>query len=205
MLLSFHYLVTSFFLAVWWQSFSWVLLIHFAFQTIWLLSGGSISNVILFWGWQTLVSILGAIAGIFVGVRPLFVLSDIYSWLYFICSLAVYVAIQLVYAYFPPFPGKPAGQQGLGLSFTLIVHLIIIGSIWYGVSREHMHRNLFFKWAVLTFIMEILFFIALSGWPEIWLAITLGGSIAILSVIFHFLQVKNVHSGSRAMVRRSFI
>lgn len=206
MLFSFHYLVTAFFLAVWLQSLSWVMLTHFTFQMVWFLAGGSVSDPTLFWGWQALVSLLGTLGGLFIGRRRLLTIYNLYSWLYFVCSLAAYVAAQLLYANFPPFAGLPAGEQGLGLTVTLIIHLVVIAAIWYGVAREHHHRRLFGRWLGFTLLLEVLFFIALTGWAEVWVAITVGGSVALVVIISHWArQKKNGNRRARTMVRRPLI
>ena len=204
MLFSFHYLVTAFFLAVWWRSFSWVMLTHFTFQTIWFLAGGSIPDPTLFWGYQALISLIGTVGGRWIGRRPL--LTGLYSLLYFVFALGAYLAAQLLYAYYPPFSGLPAGQQGLGLTVTLVLSLVIIVATWYGVAREHRHHRLFGRWLGFTFLMQALFFIALTGWDERWVAISVGGGVALLVVISYLVRrKKHEHLRARSLVRRAVV
>lgn len=209
MLFSFHYFSTAGFLAVWTRSLSWPMLIHYVFQMSYFLAGGQVTDESLFWGWQALVSLTGTLMGLFIGDRPLLD-ANVYSWLYFIVSLAAYLGAQLMYAYFPPFPGSPAGQQGVGLTVTVILSVIIIGAIWYGMSREHKswHSWLFGRWVLFTLFSQLLFFIALTGWAEVWLAISIGGGSAVLAFISWWFAGRKKsygHTRARTMVRRPFV
>lgn len=186
-LYSFHYVTVAFFLSVWTRSLSWTMLIYFLVQMSLVLAGFSVvpaSDTALFWGWQTLAAFLGFLAGFFVGPRPILKTGDLYAWLYLIGSLAAWVAAELLYAYFPPLPSVPAGRAGLGLALTFVGHVVIIFFIWYGMSREHgrLRNRVFWRWMAFTALLELLFFIALAGFAEIWIALIAGGSVTVLAL-----------------------
>ena len=197
-LFSFHYLWTAFFLTAWIgypYSPGYVMTIHFLTQTILYLAGFDISgNETLFWGWQALISALGMIAGLLI-LKPkhkpgsLLTWKNKYSWLYFICSLLACLAIQLMYANFPPLQSSPAGQAGVGLAVTFVLSFFLIGMIWYGLTRvKYNHwcewRTAFFKrWFFFTALLQLLFYTTLTGLDEMWVAVISGGSVIVIAFI----------------------
>jgi len=153
----------------------------------------------LFWGWNTLLAFIGAVAGHYVGFKPLFVFANVYSYLYFITSVAALVGAQVLYAKFPPISTVPAGQAGLGVSLTFLLNVLIIFCIWYGVSREHLHRTnwkFFGRWLVLTAFLTLLMFLGLTDLDEVWVAYISGGVVVFLSVFFHLILL-GVHDRRR--------
>ena len=189
-LFSFHYLVTTFFISIWVgcpHGFSWTMLIYFLTQMIYFLAGGDIGDGTLFWGWQTLVAFLGTLSGQILSQKSprLLVYNSVYSWLYFVFSLAASLGAQLLYANFPPLSTVPSGQAGVGVTVTFILSFIIILAVWYGVSRVDSPPRLHFfkRWLFFTALMQLLFFITLSGLDELWVAIISGGSVVILGAI----------------------
>ena len=195
MLFSFHYLATSFFLTVWSRHVMWVLLTYYIFQTIYYFAAAP-TDTTLFWGWQTLVSVIGSLAGYFVGFRPLFVYNKVLSYFYFIVSLAAYIGAQVFYAKFPPFPGVPAGQEGLGVTLTFLLTILIIFCVWYGVSREHLRRttwHFFGVWLLLSSLGILLMFVALTGLDEIWVTLISGGAMLLFAAILYLIRLRRIH------------
>jgi len=194
-LFSFHYLVTAFFLSVWIgypYAPGYVMAIHFLVQMSLFLAEFDITgDETLFWGWQALVSLLGMIGGLLLlktkhKPQSLLTWKNKYTWMYFITSLALWLAAQLFYAYFPPTMG-PAGEVGLGVAVTFILSFIIIASIWYGLTRvKYMHwchwkAHFFQRWLFFTALMQLLFYIALTEFDELWVALVSGGSVIVLA------------------------
>jgi len=199
-LFSFHYAVTAFFLATWWHSVLAVMAVHFAFQGIFYAAGASVPPDMraLFWGWQALSSGLGALAGIYIGKYPILLVRNWYSWIYFVFSLAAFLGAQLLYAFYPPLSGVPAGQAGVGLATTFILTVIIVLCVWYGNSREHRPWGHYWRWTLLFALMELLFYIALTGLAEIWVSfIAAGSTLVVASVTFHMCKPRVVRMKQR--------
>jgi len=207
-LFSFHYAVTSFFLATWWHSVWWVLVVHFVFQAIFFAIGANVAagQEALFWGWQALVTALGALAGLHVGNTPILLVLNGYSWAYFVLSLAAFLGAQLFYAFYPPLNTVPAGQAGVGLAVTFILTVIIILATWYGNSREKEPWGYYLHWACLFGLLEFLFYITLSGLAEVWVALIATGSTLLIAFCSFHLWYKHrpvVRYGVMRYVRRN--
>jgi len=187
-LFSFHYAVTAFFLATWWHSVLAVMIVHFAFQGIYYAAGASVSlsQEGLFWGWQALASGLGAMAGFNVARERILLFTNWYSWIYFLLSLAAFLGAQLFYAFYPPLSTLPAGQAGVGVAMTFILTILIVLFIWYGNSREKEPWGHYLTWAFLFGLLELLFYISLSGLAEIWVSFIAGGATLVAAILIRW-------------------
>lgn len=201
-LFTFHYIVTSFFLSIWFgypQNTIWVTLIHFLLQLILYLSGfdwRGTDNGGTFWGWQTLATFEGLLlASLFLfafRAKHTFLKIEIrYErvWFTWLVSTAAFIGGQVFYGTLPP------TESAYGILFTILVSLIVLIGTGYSllfdnVVFEHSYdsnwvnkkfTNFFAWWILLTLSMQAMFWIARSGLGETWVAL-ISGSVVLLFI-----------------------
>ena len=208
-LLTFHYVLTSFFLGVWIgpvsaraciRNISWVLTIHFLLQMILFFSGKEILDDSLFWGWQTLATFEGVmLSNLFLwayGTKHTFLeVKHRYErvWLTFFVSTAAFIGIQVFYT-------KIAHPFGILFSIlgTIIVlvgtgySLLFDNVVFESAYKQHAHVHLIRfigLWILLTVSMQAVFFAQPSNLSERDLAFISGGGalfwIILLALFFH--------------------
>lgn len=216
-LLHLHYLLTAFGLTVWTHAPAVVLAVIWALQAFMFIAGIDVVDLNDYIFWQFLTTLVGVLVGfgmLIVTRVPrllLFKASYIGNWGQFMLWIALFVAAQLFYAFFPP-PG-----QAWGLVGTVVATIAIQVMLWIlmlnnnsnnsdVVFVNYQRRGYFFlAWLVLAVVMELMFFVTYVV-LERWAAyISAAVALAILLVMALVFPPKDPYKISMATSGEPFI
>lgn len=202
-LFSFHYALTSFWIGVWagWPAgVPVVVALHYGLQLVLWAAGLNTAPTDVFWGWQALISFCGALLAMLflwlsgrtaVGAHALLEVTPGHEvvWVKGALATAAYVAIQLLYAHYPP------PSSAYGLVFTVVATLVLFAVLWNSLlfegktlGEDRFPLLFFAAWAALTVVVEGGFYLAYTALAEHWVALValgIGAAAAILADLLH--------------------
>jgi hypothetical protein len=187
-----HYVATAFGLTVWTHAPGTIMGLVFLFQGILYEADIDVPDYDDFIFWQMLATLGGVLVGwvlLLVTRAPrmlVFQVSYVGVWGQFVLWLVFFLAVQLLYAFFPP-PTWPWGVIGL-----CVGHLFVQGVLWWVVQYNtivfdrYRHRKYFFGlWTLVLFAMEAAFFlryVLIDRWTA-YVAIGIGAAIIALAAL----------------------
>jgi hypothetical protein len=175
--LSYHYLVTSYFLTIWIGnrvSLPIVLALHYAVQLcVWLSDTGAGMEGLLF-GYQAITTLLGVAVGRaylrLTEPNPLLKIEAGYepAFVKFFVAFAAFMGTQLFYSELPP-PGS-----SFGILFSLITGFLVIMGTWYSMTfvekAEHNSAMFYVGWFGVLASMQLMFYLVFTNLVETWVA-----------------------------------
>lgn len=210
---AFCYLVTAFGFTVWthapFVTFSIICMV----QAIMFIAGIDVPSLNDYVFWDILIAACGGIVGfaLLVVTRvPRFLkfeASYVGTWGQFAIWAVAYLAAQLFLGFFPP-PAYPWGIIG-----TAAAHLVIQILLWVVMYQNvvifasYQSRKYFFAlWLFTLFLMEMLFFIAMSSLDQVYVSlIAAGGGLVLVIAVRFLLPLKTPYSASSGVAGEPLI